>query len=58
MSLLLLLQLHMSVRTPQIVSTKKQRKLVVEWMIKEVEECGTGKKSLLKQLKSLNQFLR
>ena len=48
----------MATRNAQIVSTKKQRKFVMEWIMKEVEECGTAKKSESKQYKNLNQFLR
>ena len=34
----------MSSRRPQNVSTKQQRKRVVNWMIEEAERCGSEKK--------------
>ena len=48
----------MATRTTQTVSTKKQRKLVIEWMIKQVKECGTDKEILIKEIQNLNQFSR
>ena len=48
----------MATRTTQTVSTKKQRKLVIEWMIKQVKECGTDKEILIREIQNLNQFSR
>ena len=39
---------RMATRSPQVVSTKKQRKLVIEWMINQVEDCGTDKEISIK----------
>ena len=48
---------NMSNRSPQIVSTKQQRKTVVRWMIEEVGRCGSEKKYHQKQFKIFLQFL-
>ena len=48
----------MATRTPQIVSTKKQRKLVIEWMMKEVEESGTDKEILIKATEKFNSIFK
>ena len=48
----------MATRAAQIFSTKNQRKLVIEWMIKQVEEYGTDKEISIKETQNFKSIFK